>query len=118
MAPPVPKLPFSPGSSVPFASDIGVSPAIALLSSFLLVFAIFPSLNAISVFAAALTYAFLESERPAVNVPPAVSHFWTRTEADPTIKLTVIDSKKVFVKLTCRHSLLWALPFLRNFGES
>jgi len=63
-APPVPKLPFSAGSSVPFPSDIGVSPAIALLSSSLLVFAILPSLIAISVFAAALTYASLESERP------------------------------------------------------
>lgn len=60
-APPVPKLPFS---LVPFPSDIGVSPAIALLSSSLLVFAILPSLIAISVFAAALTYASVDSERP------------------------------------------------------
>ena len=67
-APPVPKLPFSSGSSVPFPGDIGVSPAIALLSSSLLVFAILPSLIAISVFAAALTYASVESERPVSRI--------------------------------------------------
>jgi len=67
-APPVPQLPLSPGSSVLFPNDIGVSPAIALLSSSLLVFAILPSLVAISVFAAALTYASLESERPVSRI--------------------------------------------------